>query len=688
VVEVWIWVLFGLAVGVLLLVDLLVAGRAKSVPSLRRAAAWSVFWTALALAFAVVIAAWRGGGVAGEYLAGYMVERSLSLDNLFVFALVFAYLAVPGEAQRRVLVFGIAIAIVLRAVFILVGAALLAASHWTLYAFGAFLLVTAVRMARHDRIEVRPERNPLLRVARRIAPMSTSYHGDRIVTSVGGRRIATPLLAALLLVASLDVVFAVDSIPAIFAITRDTFVVFAANAFSLLGMTSLFFLLAGMVRRFRYLNYGLAAILAFVGAKMLASDVVHISPAVSLGVIAGALGAAVLASNRARSGQEPRPAAGHIPSHAAKMPRHRRGTGRPPRRFTEWVVSPIQRRSAADVTSAVTGRQISRWRSARAGYIPLLWRVFALNAGILAAAVVLTVVVLPPHVLAAPAAAEEIAILGASLALMLAINLLLLRQAFAPLRRLTRAMRQVDLLRPGQRVPVDGSAPEVTELASSFNEMLARLETERRESASRALAAQEAERLRVAQELHDEVGQSLTAVLLDLARSERRAPGALQRELREIQESVRASLDEARRIALELRPEALDDLGLPAALLVLARRLGERAGIEIEHDIDRGLPSLDYEQELVLYRVAQEALTNVVRHASASRAELCLRQNARCLELRVRDDGQGLGSAPAAGGGIRGMRERALMVGAALEVHERPQGGVEVSLDLPLEAQW
>jgi two-component system sensor histidine kinase UhpB len=319
------------------------------------------------------------------------------------------------------------------------------------------------------------------------------------------------------------------------------------------------------------------------------------------------------------------------------------------------------------------------------GYLPLLWRVFALNAVILIAAVALTVVVLPPHVLPGAVADQEIAILVGSLGIMLAINLLLLRQTFAPLRRLTQAMRDVDLLRPSERVRVEGAASEVLELASSFNEMLGRLEAERRESASRALAAQEGERLRVAQELHDEVGQSLTAVLLDLARLERRAPDPLQGQFGEIQESVRSSLDEARRIALELRPEALDDLGLPAALLVLADRLGERAGIEIEPIIEHGLPQLDYEQELVLYRVAQEALTNVVRHASASHAELSLRRGNGGLELRVRDDGRGLEGIAAAGGGIRGMHERAMMVRADLDVSELPGGGVEVSLDLPVD---
>ncbi|HEY7267459.1 MAG TPA: histidine kinase [Solirubrobacterales bacterium] len=316
-----------------------------------------------------------------------------------------------------------------------------------------------------------------------------------------------------------------------------------------------------------------------------------------------------------------------------------------------------------------------------------MWRVFGLNAAVLVAAVVLTIVILPPHVLGAPAAEEEIAILLVSVCLMLAINLVLLRHAFAPLRRLTELMHRVDLLRPGQRVPAEPSASEVMELASTFNQMLDRLETERQESAGRALAAQEGERLRVAQELHDEIGQSLTAVLLDLARAERQAPDELKTPLRGIQESVRTSLDDARRIALELRPEALDDLGLAAALLVLADRFGDWADIEIEHRIERDLPALSYEQELVVYRVAQEALTNVVRHADASSAELCLGHADGRLELRVRDDGRGLRGTSAAGGGVRGMRERALLVRAELDIAERAERGVEVSLDLPIEGE-
>jgi two-component system, NarL family, sensor histidine kinase UhpB len=333
----------------------------------------------------------------------------------------------------------------------------------------------------------------------------------------------------------------------------------------------------------------------------------------------------------------------------------------------------------------------SAWAASQArpgigSYVPLLWRVFALSAAVLAVAVGLTVLVLPPA-LKVSVAGGEFAILVTSLGVILVINLLFLRQAFAPLERLAEVMRDIDPLRPGQRVPIEGSASEVTQLATSFNAMLGRLEDERQESASRVLAAQEAERLRVAQELHDEVGQSLTAVLLDLTRVERRAPAELVGDLNEIQASVLASLEDSRRIALELRPEALDDLGLAVALRVLTDRLGERAGINIADRIEHDLPSLDHDQELVVYRVAQEALTNVIRHAGAGRAELQLRRHGDRLELRIRDDGRGVDGDEAIGGGIRGMHERALMVRGVLEMRQPPEGGLEVTLDVPLERQ-
>jgi tellurite resistance protein TerC len=239
---------------------------------------------------------WQGRTPAGEYLSGFLIEKSLSIDNLFVFALIFGYFAVPAAYQRRVLFWGIVGAIVLRALFILAGAALLDAFHATVYLFGAFLVVTGIRMARHRNVEIQPERNPVLRLIRRVVPMTTAHHGDRLLVRDGARRVATPLLAALVLVATFDVVFAVDSIPAIFAVTRETFVVFAANAFSLLGLAALYFVLAGMIERFRFLNLGLAAVLVFVGLKMALVDVVHVPAYASLGVIAAALAASVAAS--------------------------------------------------------------------------------------------------------------------------------------------------------------------------------------------------------------------------------------------------------------------------------------------------------------------------------------------------------------------------------------------------------
>jgi tellurite resistance protein TerC len=303
-VSVGIWALFCAAIVALLVVDLLVAGRTKGIPPMRHSIGWSVFWLILAVAFTFVLMAWENGTVAGEYLTGYLIERSLSLDNLFVFALLFTFFAVPDSAQRKVLFWGIIGAIVLRAGFIFAGAALLDAFHWMIYVFGALLVFTGVRMATHDNEEIHPESNPVLRMVRRVIPLSDDYDGDNIVTRMGGKRVATPLLAALVMVATFDVVFAIDSIPAIFAITRDTFVVFAANAFSLLGLMSLYFLLAGLIQKFRYLHYGLAAILVWVGAKMLITDIWHVPTVLSLLVIAVCLGIAITLSWRRDAADE------------------------------------------------------------------------------------------------------------------------------------------------------------------------------------------------------------------------------------------------------------------------------------------------------------------------------------------------------------------------------------------------
>jgi tellurite resistance protein TerC len=303
-VQPWIWAAFGVFVVAMLAVDLVVFSRRDSEIGLRRAVAWSIAWTVLGLGFAGVLALWQGREPAEEYLAGFLIEKSLSIDNLFVFALIFSYFAVPAAYQRRVLFWGIVGAMVLRGVFIAGGAALLDAFHATVYIFGAFLVLTGIRMARHSDVEIHPERNPVLRLLRKVLPMSTEYRGDRLTVREAGRRIATPMLAALVLVATFDVVFAVDSIPAIFAVTRETFVVYAANAFSLLGLASLYFVLAGMMGRFRYLNVGLAAVLVFVGGKMLVSDVFHVPVYASLAVIVVTLALAVLLSLRREGGEE------------------------------------------------------------------------------------------------------------------------------------------------------------------------------------------------------------------------------------------------------------------------------------------------------------------------------------------------------------------------------------------------
>jgi tellurite resistance protein TerC len=288
------WLALIVFVVVALTVDLRAGSAAK--PSVRSALVWSVVWTGIGVAFAVLVALFDSGAAAGEYLAGFLIEKSLSLDNLFVFAVLFSFFAVPDAQRRRVLLWGIAGAIVLRGLFILVGAAALDTFSWFTYVLGAILLLTAVKIARHGGEDVDPEHTLAMRLLRRLVPLTSRYDGDRLTTREDGRRVATPLLAALTMVAAFDVMFAIDSIPAIFAITRDTFIVFAANAFSLLGMVSLYFLLDGLLDRFRYLNIGLAAILGYVAAKLLLVDVWHPPIGLSLLVIAGSLAAAAFAS--------------------------------------------------------------------------------------------------------------------------------------------------------------------------------------------------------------------------------------------------------------------------------------------------------------------------------------------------------------------------------------------------------
>jgi two-component system, NarL family, sensor histidine kinase UhpB len=318
-------------------------------------------------------------------------------------------------------------------------------------------------------------------------------------------------------------------------------------------------------------------------------------------------------------------------------------------------------------------------------YVPLFRRVASMNALLLVAAVAVTIVVLAPDKLSS-FAVDEAAVLIAALALVAFVNLYLLRRFTRPLQALTALARRVDLADPGERMPGAAPTSEAGELAMTFNEMLDRLEAERWEATGRVLAGQEAERLRIAQELHDQVGQQLTAVLLVLSRLHARAPDELQSDIAAIQDELHTSLDDLRRIAIELRPEALDDLGLVSAVAVLGQRFAERSSLEVSERIDPGLPQLAPDKELVIYRVAQEALTNVARHSGSDHAELTLSSEDRRLVLTVRDQGPGLPAGHVPGTGMRGMRERATLIGATLKVANiSSRGGCEVRLEVPLQ---
>ena len=321
----------------------------------------------------------------------------------------------------------------------------------------------------------------------------------------------------------------------------------------------------------------------------------------------------------------------------------------------------------------------------RGGYVPLVVRVAGVNALLLIAAVVVTILVLEPRRISS-FAAKEVAVLIAALLLMALVNLLLLRRIVGPLQALTDLARRVDLANPGARMQGAQPTSEAGELALTFNEMLDRLESERREATGRVLAGQEAERLRIAQELHDQVGQELTAVLLVLSRLQNRVPESLRDDVVEVQEEVRSSLEDVRRIAVELRPEALDDLGLISALAVLGQRFAERSALDVVERIAPDVPELSPDTELVVYRVAQEALTNVARHSGANQAEVNLISQDGRLVLTVTDRGRGLPSGYTPGAGMRGMRERAALVGATLIVTSGPEReGCEIRLDVPLE---
>ena len=295
-VPLWIWAAVLAGVLALLALDLFVLHRDAHEVSLREAGVMSAVYVALGLGFGAVVWAWRGPEAGGEYLAGYLIEKSLSVDNIFVFALIFSYFAIPAMHQHRVLFWGVIGAIAFRALFIALGAALLDRVDWIVYVFGAVLVWTGISMARGGEVEVHPDRNPVIRLMRRVIPVTPELHGRRFLLRLGGRWVATPLAAALVAVETMDVVFAVDSVPAIFAITDDVFIVFTANVFAILGLRAMYFLLAGTIPRFAYLKLGLALILVFVGAKMFLTDVGKLPVEISLGVIVTVLAASIGAS--------------------------------------------------------------------------------------------------------------------------------------------------------------------------------------------------------------------------------------------------------------------------------------------------------------------------------------------------------------------------------------------------------
>jgi two-component system sensor histidine kinase UhpB len=309
----------------------------------------------------------------------------------------------------------------------------------------------------------------------------------------------------------------------------------------------------------------------------------------------------------------------------------------------------------------------------------LFWRIFAVNAGLLGAIALL--LLFSPVEIDAPIKPVQALIVVGGLVITVIADALLLRRVVAPLERLAERMETVDLLRPGQRLPV-GRSDEIGRVLASFNRMLDRLERERQQSGRRVLAAQEAERIAIARDLHDEVGQLLTGALLQLNSIAERAP-AHREEVDEAMQAVRRALDEVRRISSELRPEMLEHLGLVSALTELSTTFGRVSGVEVERHFDRSLPTLEPDTELAVYRIAQESLTNVARHAQAKRVRLALERGHHSVVLRVVDDGRGFDGAPEEHGGLRSMRERALLVEGALAIKDGRQGGVEVRLEVP-----
>jgi tellurite resistance protein TerC len=294
--QVLMWGVFNLFVLGMLILDLAVFHRKAHEIRIREALLWSAFWIMLALLFNLGVYYVRGSEDALEFLTGYLLEKSLSVDNIFVFIMIFTYFRVPYAHQHKVLFWGILGALIMRAAFILLGVTLIQKFHWIIYVMGAFLIVTGIKMATQKDEEINPERNPVLRLFRRLMPVTDAYEGDRFFVRRAGRIAATPLFVVVLIVETTDVIFAVDSIPAILAITLDPFIVYTSNVFAILGLRALYFALAGVVRLFHYLPYGLSLILVFVGIKMLLVDIYKIPIGIALGTVAAILAISIIAS--------------------------------------------------------------------------------------------------------------------------------------------------------------------------------------------------------------------------------------------------------------------------------------------------------------------------------------------------------------------------------------------------------
>ncbi|MDR8392789.1 TerC family protein [Aliifodinibius sp. S!AR15-10] len=291
-----LWVIFNAFIIAMLLIDLFVFHGKEHEESIKEALIWTGVWITLALVFGVGVYYYMGSATALDYYTGYLIEKSLSVDNIFVFLLVFTYFQVPAEYQHKVLFWGIFGALVMRFLFIFIGVALLEQFHWIIYVFGGFLVYTGIKLALEKDKEVHPEKNPVLLLVRRFIPTVKTYYGSNFFVKKMGRRVATPMFVVLIVIETTDVVFALDSIPAILAITRDEFIVYSSNAFAILGLRALYFALAGIMKLFHYLHYGLSLILIFVGIKMLTAEFYHIPTPWALGVIAFTLTASIVAS--------------------------------------------------------------------------------------------------------------------------------------------------------------------------------------------------------------------------------------------------------------------------------------------------------------------------------------------------------------------------------------------------------